>query len=300
MNQQASQHSPKFIKQFTLVAWIAGANGLLWTTMFFFRKAPGFLDYFNAIVWWTIPLMLLLVNKRLLGAPAIWLSDDILTYKQGILVRKVPLATVKKIHSDGVHTTLFDDAGARIKAFKHSEYDTLDWLSTLIKNSTVSPVTLQTSDESGSMKKQFAIAFGISFGAMAALLIIGIIVLSMGIFKRDIFGNIVLSAPARDPGAMDDYDKRAAATKALVISEVKWVKQKDTLDVMFTVENTKDYALDDAVFFQLVFLRGDDLKGVASELENVVVPALGKVPLIMQVRKDVPTEFDVLRITPKH
>lgn len=132
MNQHESCYSPKFVKQFTLVAWIAGANGLLWTILLAFRKSPGFLDYFNASVWWIIPVFFLVIQKRLLGSPAIWLNQETLMYKQGVFTRKVSLATVRNIQSDGEHTTLFDEAGARIKAFKHSHYDTLTWLSALI------------------------------------------------------------------------------------------------------------------------------------------------------------------------
>ncbi len=97
----------------------------------------------------------------------------------------------------------------------------------------------------------------------------------------------------------EDYEKQNEAAKALGISAVKWVRQSDGLAVTFVATNTKDYVLDDLVTFQLVFLRGDELKGVVTELESLVVPAKGTADVVLQIRKEAPTEFDVLRISSK-
>lgn len=296
MTSQASRFSAAFLGNFRLTAALMLATGAIWLLILLISKKPTVFNYFNAVSFPLLVLPMWWLQRRLAAGPALWLEGDTLIYKQGAFTRRISCARIARIRDDGQRLVLLDEAGERITSFNRKHYDDLSWLSAL-KPAADGPAT--SNNENESMKKPFLIAFGVSFGVAAAVLLSAIVLYSMGGVRRDILGNWVIVPGSTSSGSLDDYEKRAAATKALVISEVKWVRQGEGLAITFAVKNTMDYVLDDLVTFQLVFLRGDDLKGVITELESIVVPANGTAQVVLQLRKDTPAEFDVLRISPK-
>jgi len=296
MTTQASRFSAKFLGNCRLTAWLMFVNGLIWIFILLVTKKPTFFHYFNAIFHPLSVLFFWRLQQRLATGPALWLENGILTYKQGVFTRRIPWSRIARITDDGRRVLLLDGDGQRITAFGQKNYDDLSWLCALKPDQ--QPTT--STCENDSMKKAFLIALGVSFGVTAAVILSAVVLYSMGSVRRDILGGLVIVLGSSDRSTIEDYEKQTAATKSLVISELKWIRQADALDVIFTVENAKDYALDKTVFFQLVFLRGDELKGVATEMESLVVPANGKTNVVMKVHRDVPTEFDVLRIAQKN
>jgi hypothetical protein len=239
-------------------------------------------------MWW--------LQRSLTTGPALCLEDDTLIYKQGAFTRRIPLSRVARITEDSDLVVLLDDADKRITTFNRKHYDDLSWLCALKPAGQPSSTANQETD---SMKKTFFISLGVGFGVTVGILLSVIFLYSMGGVRNDILGNLVIVPGATSNGTLDDYEKEAAATKALVISEVKWVRQGEELGVTFTAKNVMNYALNNHVNFQLVFLRGDDLKGISSEYESIAVPANGTANLVLQIGKNVPADFDVLRITTK-
>jgi hypothetical protein len=149
------------------------------------------------------------------------------------------------------------------------------------------------------MKKRFLILFAISFGLSLALIASFFTMAALG--PRDAAGNPVFSqrplfAAGKRPFDLVAYERTQAAVKALLISDVKWVRQKDHLGLTFEVENVKDYALDKSVVFKAVFMQGGELKGLTTMISAVALPAKGRKLIVDTISRDIPQQFDNVHV----
>lgn len=298
MNLHESKYSEKIVKSFSRLPVVFLGCGFIWLAILLVTKKPSFINYLTCGVQF-LAAFLFYGSKSLFLGPAVWFSEGVIFYKQGAFRRKIPLSSVARIFNDGTKTKLFALEGKQIMAFRNSQYEDISWLPLLIPSALVETPPQKTISENEDMKKPFLLALAISFGITSALLIFSVSLISLGYVKQNIFGNFVFDFNPSKPGEISDYEKQGNAIKNLVVSDVKWARKKDALDITFSIENVQEYALDHHVSFQLVFLLADELKGIVTEFESIKVPAKGKSLVILEIEKDVPSEFSTMKIVPK-
>jgi hypothetical protein len=156
------------------------------------------------------------------------------------------------------------------------------------------------------MKNNLLTIFAITLGISVALIGSAIAMYAMGQMKRSPSGSPVLGMPniarptfALDTGGFDlaKHQREQEATRALLISDIKWVRQRDNLGLTFEAENVKDHDLDTAVAFKVVFMQGSELKGVMTAVAQLAIPAKSRKLVTSTVATGYPEAFDSLKIS---
>jgi hypothetical protein len=151
-------------------------------------------------------------------------------------------------------------------------------------------------------KQLFLVSFGVGFGAITALLIATVILMTTGVVKQSPFGGIRWNIGNSGGLDLETYRRNKELLKGITYENIKYTVDQDdnSIKVMYDVINPHDEKIDDLLRLNFILNYNGDLVTIIDGIESINIGKKSRLTLITNLRNDKKITFNEIKILSKH